>query len=88
MSDRHLVPHSRLDELKEWARRQGWKPEDTTGALEVLRLRRGRQCAIFHHKKTKDVFLTVWGDSEKLARDFLRATTTKEQPSEQLEATA
>jgi hypothetical protein len=72
MRDRGLLHFNQLPALIEWAKRQGWKQVETKGDFEVLRLRRDRQCAIFHRKSEAREHLTVWGDSERLTKDFLR----------------
>jgi hypothetical protein len=84
MRDRGLVHFSHLTVLADWAKARGWKEEPVKDTYEVLRLRSGKQCAIFHKKHAAQEHLTVWGDSEKLARQFMR--WHREQEATPLEA--
>jgi hypothetical protein len=79
MRDRGLLHFSQVDALTEWAAKRGWKQEPTKADFEVLRLRNGKQCAIFHRKSLAKEHLTVWGDSERLAREFVRWTHAREE---------
>jgi hypothetical protein len=75
---RSHLEFDQLPALTEWALRRGWKQEESQNPFEVLRLRSGKQCAIFHRKSPKKAELTVWGDSDKLAREFVRWTAARE----------
>jgi hypothetical protein len=79
MRDRGLLHFSQLEALTEWAKRRGWKEEPSKDAYEVLRLRLGKQCAIFHRKSATKEHLTVWGDSERLAREYVRWCRQREE---------
>ena len=66
-------PSLRYDQifaLENYAKRQGWSREDPQIKFEVMRLRRGSQCAIFTRKPGREI-VTVWGESEKLAKEYL-----------------
>lgn len=78
MRDRGLLHFNQIDALTDWAKARGWKQEPIAGDYEVLRLRNGKQCAIFHHKHAAKEHLTVWGDSEKLAKQFVRWKSDRE----------
>lgn len=65
------LQYDQLEGLAAWARKRGWKSEDTVGKDEVLRLRDGRACAIFA-RKGKRTEIMVWGESDKLATAYTR----------------
>lgn len=79
MRDRGLLHFSQISALTEWAKRRGWKEEPTKDTYEVLRLRQGKQCAIFHRKSEAKEHVTVWGESERLAREFMRWNKQREE---------
>jgi len=81
MRDRGLIHFNHLPLLSAWAQERGWKEEPVKDLYEVLRLRNGKQCAIFHKKHAAHEHVTVWGDSEKLGRQFIRWLA--EQPVQQ-----
>ena len=81
-TSRNLVHFNHLPTLTEWATGQGWASEPPkTDAWEVLRLRKGKQVAIFHKRADAKVHVTVHGESAKLARDFLRWYKARDQPN-------
>lgn len=75
------LQYDQLDALTAWARKRGWKSEATVGKDEVLRLRDGRQCAIFARKGNRPEVM-VWGESEKLAKAFTRWLADQPQPQQ------
>ena len=79
MRDRGLIHFNQLPALAEWAKKRGWSEEPVQGEFEVLRLRNGRQCAIFHRKSAAKEHVTVWGESERLGREFTRWAKQREE---------
>jgi len=81
MRDRGHLHFNQIDALSNWAKSRGWRREECSGNYEVLRLRNGKQCAIFHRKHATKEHLTVWGDSEKLVRQYVRWKAEQDAPA-------
>lgn len=69
-----LMP-KHLPEFAQFCESRGWKPENTKGPYEVLRMRHPdiREPMMVHRRDVSEVHLTVWGQSERLTNKFFAA---------------
>jgi hypothetical protein len=86
--DRALLHIKKVDEFARWCEQQGWVREEPQGEFEVLRMRHSatRERLYIHGKSRTELggalqHVTVWGASERLAREFIRAGYAQKHPS-------
>jgi hypothetical protein len=71
-SHRHdLLPISKLDDLVQWASLRGWDLRPPENDFELLRLRRGRDVAVFHVRLGEVEHCTSWGVGLRLVNRWL-----------------
>jgi hypothetical protein len=85
--DRALLHIKKVEEFARWCEQQGWIREEAQGEFEVLRMRHGstRERLYIHGRSSTQMgaalqHVTVWGASERLAREFIRAGYLEKHP--------